>query len=99
MSRFHRRFRHIVVTLADVNGPCGGIDKLCHVVVCLGPCGDVVIEEVERDFTTAIARAAERAGRAVRRAVERRREAKTKGPGMSPHEDASWTADHREELR
>jgi hypothetical protein len=83
-SRFHARIREIVVTLDDLNGPKGGVDKRCRVVVRMAPRGRVAIEEIGADFETAVARAAERGGRTVGRELERRRDARTSGPGMSP---------------
>jgi len=87
LSRFDQRVRDVVVTLEDVNGPRGGVDKRCQVVVQVPPRGKVVIEEREATLESAIAHAAERAGRAVARELERRRSARTRGPGMSPRPD------------
>lgn len=87
LSRFIPQIRDVVVTLEDTNGPRGGVDKRCQVVVRLAPRGSVAIDETEADFETAIAHAAERAGRAVGRELERRHAARTSGPGMSPRSD------------
>lgn len=84
LSRFVGRIRDVVVRLEDLNGPKGGLDKRCQVVVSLTPRGKVSIEEIDADFPAAIARAADRAGRAVARTLERWRDARTSGPGMSP---------------
>ena len=87
LSRFSPRIRDVAVTLEDTNGPRGGVDKRCRVVVRLAPRGTVAIDETEADFETAIAHAAERAGRAVGRELERRHTARASGPGMSPPAD------------
>lgn len=84
LSRFNQRIRDVVVTLEDMNGPRGGVDKRCQVVVQLSPRGRVAIDEREANFESAIAHAAERAGRAVGRELARRRSTWTSGPGMSP---------------
>lgn len=67
------RLRKLVVSLSDINGPRGGIDKRCKIQVQLSGGKDVVIEDTEADMYTAIDRAAERADRAVVRRVERLR--------------------------
>ena len=55
------------VTLSDLNGPRGGIDKRCLVQVKLDGLMSVVVEDVQSDLYTAINRAAGRAGRTVMR--------------------------------
>ena len=67
------RLRKLVVSLSDINGPRGGIDKRCKIQVQLSAGKDVVIEDTEADMYSAIDRAAERADRAVVRRVERLR--------------------------
>jgi ribosome-associated translation inhibitor RaiA len=86
LGRFGQRIREVTASLADVNGPRGGLDKQCRIVVRLLPSGKVTIEETALDFMAATARAADRAGRAVGRELERRREARVNGGGMSPPE-------------
>jgi putative sigma-54 modulation protein len=87
LGRFGQRIREVTASLADANGPRGGIDKQCRIVVRLVASRKVTIEETGADFMAAIARAAERAGRAVGRELERQRETRTNGSGMSPRED------------
>ena len=64
----------VIVRLSDINGPRGGEDKRCHIEVRLRGMPDVVIEDTEADLYMAIDRATERAGRALMRRLERRRE-------------------------
>lgn len=64
----------LIVSLSDINGPRGGVDKRCKIQVQLGGGRDVVIEDTEADLYAAIDRAAERADRALVRQVERSRE-------------------------
>ena len=71
LSRFESRIRRKTVVIEDVNGPRGGVDKLCRVTVKLNRLSDVVISEEGADISTSITRAAERIGRAVARAIER----------------------------
>jgi putative sigma-54 modulation protein len=79
LGRFADQIRTIAVHLADLNGPRGGIDQECrlHVVPSkrdgLDARGGLVIEELDRDIYAAIARASDRAGRAVSRHLSLRR--------------------------
>ncbi len=74
LGRFSQRVERAMVHLQDVNGPRGGEDKLCRIEVRLRPGGSVFVEESGSAVLAAVAGAAERVGRAVSRAVERRRE-------------------------
>ncbi|HEX9171762.1 MAG TPA: HPF/RaiA family ribosome-associated protein [Telluria sp.] len=69
-----RRMRKLAVSLSDINGPRGGIDKRCKIQLRLDGGQEVVIEDTEADLYVAIDRAAERADRALVRRVERMRE-------------------------
>ncbi|MFC1695664.1 HPF/RaiA family ribosome-associated protein [Pseudomonadota bacterium] len=68
------RIDQIVVRLSDINGPRGGVDKCCRLQVVLDGLPPVVVEDTEADMYVAIDRAANRAGRTVRRRLTRRRE-------------------------
>ncbi len=68
------RMRRLAVSLSDINGPRGGIDKRCKIQVQLGGGQEVVIEDTEADLYVAIDRATDRADRAVVRRVERMRD-------------------------
>ena len=65
------RVRSVVVRLADENGPRGGVDKRCTIRANLPGGPPVIIEQQEADLYVAIDRAADRAGRAVSRRLER----------------------------
>ena len=69
----NQHVHRIVMRLSDTNGPRGGPDKCCHLHVMLKGFRDVVVEDVESDLYVAIDRAANRAGRTVRRQLTRRR--------------------------
>jgi putative sigma-54 modulation protein len=60
-----RRLQRVDVTLSDLNGPRGGIDKRCRIKVSLDGLRPVVIEDVQADLYAAIDRAAGRASRTV----------------------------------
>lgn len=71
LGRVSSRVRSVTVRLTDVNGPRGGVDKKCAVAVRLArPKRLIVIEDTDADTAIAIDRAADRAARAVVRAVQ-----------------------------
>lgn len=65
------RVHSVVVRLADENGPRGGVDKRCTIRADLPGTPSVIVEQQETDLYVAIDRAADRAGRAVSRRLER----------------------------
>ncbi|MEO6118058.1 MAG: HPF/RaiA family ribosome-associated protein [Methylotenera sp.] len=62
------------VSLADINGPRGGIDKRCQISLSLVGQNNIVIEDIETDLYVAIDRASERCERTLKRRLERLRE-------------------------
>jgi putative sigma-54 modulation protein len=77
LGRFGARVRSLTVRLLDLNGPKGGVDKQCLVEVVLNPSSRLVlIEDTDADAAVAISRAADRAGRAVARAVHAMRDSR-----------------------
>jgi ribosome-associated translation inhibitor RaiA len=79
LSRFGGRVRAVAVSLVDMNGPRGGIDKKCSMQARLAPRGSVRVEDTDSELPAAVDRAATRLARAVVRALERRREASNGG--------------------
>lgn len=79
----------IVVRLADINGPRGGIDKRCGIEVHLKGASAIVIDDTQADLYVAIDRAAERTGRTLDRRLARRRRRSRAGAGSS----IPWTLD------
>lgn len=71
LSRFDARIQRVELTVSDANGPRGGVDKSCRIAVKLRRIPQVVVEDADMDVAKAISRAAEKAGRAVARAVDR----------------------------
>jgi putative sigma-54 modulation protein len=86
LTRFHRWGRDATATCADLNGPKGGVDKQCRLVVRLRPNGKVTIEETDSNLLVAIGRAADRLKRTVGRALDRRRDTKIDRNGFSPRQ-------------
>ena len=74
LSRFAGRIGRIVVFLHDHNGPKGGIDKVCRVLVKARECGMIMAAGTDSDWFTAVDRATTRIGRSVARQIARRRE-------------------------
>ena len=63
----------VTVRLDDLNGPKGGVDKLCRVQIPLVGGAVVVIAEVQADLYSAVDRAMERANQSLTRKLERKR--------------------------
>lgn len=64
--------QRITVRLSDINGPRGGEDKRCKLVLKMQGMPSVVIEDTESNLYAAIDRAVERAGRTLARALKRK---------------------------
>jgi putative sigma-54 modulation protein len=62
----------VSVKLSDINGPRGGEDKRCHIVITMPHMPSVVIEDTESNLYVAIDRAVERASRAVTRQLDKK---------------------------
>lgn len=71
LSRFDDRILQVDLVVNDENGPRGGIDKACRITVVLHRAVDVIVKDKDADMATCVSRAAERAGRAVSRAIEK----------------------------
>lgn len=87
LSRFGSRISKVLVYLTDTNGPKGGIDKSCQIVVRLRGLGDVVAEVVDSDWPVTVDRATSRIGHNVSRELERKRDRRP---------DSGMTVEHRE---
>lgn len=73
LSRFSGRIQRVQVILEDQNGPRGGLDKSCRIVVRLNEGGDVVAEVADVNWEIAVDRATTRVGHTVARRLARRR--------------------------
>jgi len=62
----------VELTAEDVNGPRGGIDKECRLLVRLKKMENVIVTVREESHSKAISRAIDRAQRSVTRKVQRR---------------------------
>lgn len=73
LDRLGHAIREVHVTLADVNGPKGGLDKACRVRVVGDRMGAIVVDARATEVEAALDEAATRAGRTAARALHRRR--------------------------
>lgn len=83
LGRFADRIVRVLVTLRDLNGPRGGVDKLCRVAVQMRRLDPVTVTAEASGVHEAIDLAAERAKRAVSRRIDRRRHRRDGGAGRS----------------
>jgi hypothetical protein len=67
LGRFRDWIRDVEVTLTDVNGPRGGIDKSCRVIVRTGDGRHVVGSGRHETLEGAVSCAVERAAKGIRR--------------------------------
>ena len=70
LGRFAGRIRSLSIRLTDVNGPRGGIDKLCDIRVDVGLRQEVIVRERQTSIHGAVAFAMDRAERAVQRQLK-----------------------------
>lgn len=71
-----RRIQKVNAFFSDLNGPKGGIDKLCRVVVHLKRQPSLVIEDRDSELSSLIDRVVDRVGQTATRLLERRRSAR-----------------------
>jgi hypothetical protein len=81
-SKFSDHVISVELFLEDVNGPRGGIDKKCQIVVHLRKMGTVAVSVEKATFSKAMSRAISRAHKAAFRKVQRRSVRKA----IRPHE-------------
>lgn len=66
--------KRVEVMLSDINGPKGGEDKSCKILLKIKGQEDVVVDDVQSHLYSAIDRAAGRASRTVSKRVTRLRD-------------------------
>lgn len=76
LDQFDGFVTHVEVTVEDVNGPRGGVDKECRVLASLRGGKYVKIEDRDADLITVVNRAADRLSHVVGRELERKRDKK-----------------------
>jgi ribosome-associated translation inhibitor RaiA len=90
LHRIHSHLRRlgsalgaVIVRLSDVNGPKGGVDKRCQIMLRRTGRRPVTIDELDVDAYTAVDIAVDRAARAAGRERERARATRRRW-GRSP---------------
>ena len=91
LGRFSPVIDHVRVRVGDINGPRGGVDKHCLIVVKLRASGSnpIAVDDNDEDLRAAVTRASNRAGRTVARAIERKRRKRAYQRRRLPVEDIS----------
>lgn len=67
LGRYETKIIRVDVSLFDINGPKGGEDKCCKIIVKVNGYGSVVVQETAEDLYDAINTSSRRARRAVKR--------------------------------
>jgi len=73
LGRFTQAIRRVVVFLSDQNGPRGGLDKLCRLVIQPKAGNEVVVETRGGSVDDAVDQAADRASLTLARRLARMR--------------------------
>lgn len=83
LARLEGPVQRVTLTLADINGPRGGVDQRCQLVIGLEGGAPLVIqaeaESVQQATGNAIARARRNLARRVKKRQQRRRQGPPKG--------------------
>lgn len=78
LGRVSPWIREVDVVVSDTNGPRGGPDKQCRIVLRGRSIASIVVEQLGSDVRATVAAVTERAERAVLRSVDRRRSLATR---------------------
>jgi len=71
LSRFADRIQRVRISIADINGPRGGMDKRCLIQIDMTAKPGLVAEVTDSNMYAAISRSASRANRLVSRCLKR----------------------------
>lgn len=67
LGRYETKVSSINVSLSDINGPKGGEDKCCKIMVKINGASTIVVQETAEDLYDAINSCSRRCRRAVKR--------------------------------
>jgi len=73
LSRFSGRIQKVLVFLEDTNGPRGGVDKVCRILVKTRGMGATLASATHSDWTTCVDQATGSIGHALARHIARHR--------------------------
>lgn len=94
LGKFATSIERVTVRVRDVNGPRGGVDKVCNIKVVLSGLPSVVFESGSASLKTAINGALTGVERAVRKSIGRARDIpKNNVPAALPAEDDDFDPD------
>jgi ribosome-associated translation inhibitor RaiA len=79
LSHFGKEVTAVLVRIADINGPKGGVDKRCQVTVRGPRLGSATLNDLSGDAYSAADLAIERISRSVRRELDRVRSPRRRG--------------------
>jgi putative sigma-54 modulation protein len=71
LDRYGAHVSHVSVYVADLNGPKGGVDKLCQITAVLKRGKPVLILERGAEILPTINRALDRVGHSIGRSIQR----------------------------
>ena len=71
LARFDSKLDEVTLTVHDLNGPKGGVDKRCQLRVKLHHGEDLILSNLDSTVEAGISRLAERAGRTIARRISR----------------------------
>lgn len=80
VDRHSARVTHISIYLADVNGPRGGVDKLCQITADLKRSTPILILEKGDDLLATVNRAARRLSYRIGRTIQRSTTSRARRP-------------------
>lgn len=66
-----QQIQRVKVSLTDVNGPKGGVDKSCKIVIQVAGMNDIVVTESKENWQSAIDRSAAKASQSLARRLGR----------------------------
>lgn len=71
-ERFRSYIRCVSVTVTDINGPRGGVDKQCRCVLQLKRMAPIVIEDRDESFFSLLTRVSNRAAHTLSQRIDRK---------------------------
>ena len=71
-AKFSDYVKSVEISIVDVNGPRGGVDKECRVLVKLKKINDVAVSVRDETLSKAVSSGIDRASRSVGRSIDRK---------------------------
>ena len=84
LNKHDRQIIHVLVSLSDINGPRGGVDKCCQVRLMMPGRPVVIVNDIQSNLYLAIDRAVARTKRTLRELIRSRAD-KLKSLPMNPY--------------